>query len=366
MNIEKLTAQTPAEIRTRVQRRQQGMFPLWLATNHFCGEGFWFWVIPLHGVTSLGLVYDRTLFDAERVSSPRKLIEWACQEFPLFERDLPRRRVLDSARLPSYAYDCMQTLSHEKWAISGMAGRFSDPLYSPGSDLIAYYNSLIVDTILSKNGEEVRRKCELYEPLMKVFYQAYVPSYAVSYDVLGSQEVFNLKYSWELAVYFSFYVFPFVNDLFTDAAFVGCFLRKFAQLGPINGNLQQFLSGYFQWRKKREPIPRAVLSDFSELTPLSKAEKAFYQIGFSGQEAEEVLDEHLQNLKEFARFVLAYVSSIVVGDEKVLLNQSFVRSIRLKSCAFDPAAIERDYSHHVRCTEQYQWKLDPFVMEKFR
>ena len=34
-----------------------------LATNHFCGYGWWVWVIPLSGgETSIGLVYDKTLF----------------------------------------------------------------------------------------------------------------------------------------------------------------------------------------------------------------------------------------------------------------------------------------------------------------
>ena len=40
---------------------KQGNFPFFLATNHFCGEGRWFWVIPLHGKTSLGLVYDKSV-----------------------------------------------------------------------------------------------------------------------------------------------------------------------------------------------------------------------------------------------------------------------------------------------------------------
>ena len=53
---------------------------------------------------------------------------------------------------------------------------------------------------------------------MRVMYESYVPSYAVSYDCLGDQEAFTLKYTWELAVYFGFYVVPMINNLFTDTA----------------------------------------------------------------------------------------------------------------------------------------------------
>ena len=231
VNIEKLTDSSPAKIRTKRDRQHQGMTPLWLATNHFCGEGFWFWVIPLQGKTSLGLVYDQAVISADDVKTAEQLIAWACKKFPLFERDLLDREVLDFGRLPDFAYDCRRTISENRWAVTGMSGRFTDPLYSPGSDLIAYYNGMIVEAIMESDPEILGRKCEVYEALMRVVYEAYLPSYAVSYDALGDQEVFNLKYAWELAIYFGFYVFPFINDFFTDLTFIPIFFRKFALLG---------------------------------------------------------------------------------------------------------------------------------------
>lgn len=365
VNIEKLTDASFAEIRKKPDRREQGMIPLWLATNHFMGEGFWFWVIPLQGLTSLGLVYDKALFDQDQVSTPEKLIAWACREFPLFERDLPERRILDSARLLDYAYDCKQTISPSKWGISGMAGRFTDPLYSPGSDLITFYNSMLVDAILSDTRAELEQKCEIYEPLMKVFYEAYVPSYAVSYGALGDQEVFTLKYAWELAIYFSFYVFPVINDLFTNRPFIQRFFRKFAQLGPINRNLQQFMIDFFGWKKQHSLPSAKVLNDFMELTPLKVAETAFYEVGVSESESEEVLEQHLQNLKEFARFIYAYITSRVLDDETIACNRSFVESIRLRDYGFDPEAMRRKAEIHRNCADVYAWNLDPEGMRKF-
>ncbi len=365
VNIEKLTDASLAEIRKKQDRREQGMIPLWLATNHFMGEGFWFWVIPLQGLTSLGLVYDKALFDEKQVATPEKLIEWACREFPLFERDLPDRRILDAARLLDYAYDCKQTISPSKWGMSGMAGRFTDPLYSPGSDLISLYNSMLVDAILSESQQELERKCEIYEPLMKVFYEAYVPSYSISYGALGDQEVFALKYAWELAIYFSFYVFPVINDLFTDRTFIQVFFRKFAQLGPINRNLQRFMIDFFGWKKEQGiPIVK-VLNDFMELTPLKEAESAFYEVGTSQSENEEVLDRHLQNLKEFARFIYAYVTSRVLDDERALRSRSFVESIKLKDYRFEPESMRRELQDHGDDPETYVWSLDPEGMRKF-
>lgn len=365
VNIEKLTDMPLAEMRKKPDRREQGFIPLWLATNHFMGEGFWFWVIPLQGLTSLGLVYDRELFDENRVSTPEKLIQWACEEFPLFQRDLPNRKLLDAARLLSYAYDCRQTISASKWGMAGMAGRFTDPLYSPGSDLISLYNTMLVDTILSKDQAEIDSKVEIYEPLMKVFYEAYVPSYALCYNALGDQEAFSMKYSWELAIYFSFYVFPFINDFFTNRQFIQTFFRKFAQLGPINRNMQKFLSAYYEWKKGQDLPNHKVLFDFFEFTPLKYTETAFYEVGLDQAGAEEVLERQLENLKEFARYLYAGVASRILGDNRVVYNRAFVESIKLREFSFDPEAIRAQYETHKNCEEVYSWRLDAEGMKKF-
>ena len=45
-----------------------------LATNHFCGYGWWSWVIPQeNGETSVGLVWDKRLFDPGlKAAGPRE------------------------------------------------------------------------------------------------------------------------------------------------------------------------------------------------------------------------------------------------------------------------------------------------------
>ena len=78
----------------------------------------------------------------------------------------------------------------------GEAGRFTDPLYSPGSDFIGFYNTLITDAILTTDAGELLGKCQLYEYVMRAIYESLLPTYAVSYDALGDQETFVLKYTW--------------------------------------------------------------------------------------------------------------------------------------------------------------------------
>ena len=369
VDVEKLTDSTPRQIRGNPDRSVTGHVPFWLATNHFCAEGLWFWVIPLQGKTSLGLVFDKTVvdFDHRDVFTVERATEWVCKNFPLFARDLPQREVLDFGGLKDYSYDCAQTISAERWAMAGEAGRFSDPLYSPGSDLISFYNTMIVDAIETGDDRELAEKCSLYENLMRAVYAAYIPSYAKSYDVLGDQEAFCLKYSWELTVYFAAYVFPFINELFTDRRFALAFLRLFSQLGPMNRGIQELLSDFFQWKKtNRRPPDGPRFFDFTEIEALARAETTFYRVGVDTSEAKTVLAEQVRSLRELARFVVAHVASVVLDDERVATDRAFVEGVDLDAIAFDPEGWRARWQGGAGIRgEPYPWSFDPTVMSRF-
>ncbi len=382
VDIEKLTDLDNAGRRKRPDRRATGHLPFWLATNHFMGDGFWFWVIPLQGKTSLGLVYDRETFPAERVRSAEDLLSWACEEFPFFRRDLPEREVLGFSGYRDYSHDCARTLSPQRWAMSGEAGRFTDPLYSPGSDLIAIHNTLIVDAIRTEDTAELASKVRQYETMMRAVYEAYVPSYVLSYDTLGDREAFALKYAWELTVYFSFYVFPFINDLLTDRRFGLSFLNKFARLGPVNSRMQELLTAYFGWKKERGlGVVRAgegeaetpTWFDFLSVGPLARSEKAFYDVGVGVNEAKRLLAEHLQNLEEMGRWVIAHIASVVLDDPRVLTHRGFIETLDPAKERFDPegwagvwAKLEAEVEAEVEGDEPYDWGFDPMVLHDAR
>jgi flavin-dependent dehydrogenase len=367
LDIERLTDLSPKERRLHPHRAALGHFPPFLATNHFCGEGFWFWVIPLHGRTSLGLVYDVGCVPRAEVGSGPKMVEWICKRYPLFARALAGREVIDASGFVDFAHDCAQTLSADRWALCGEACRFTDPLYSPGGDLISLYNTLICDAILTPDPERLPGKVRLYESLARSIYEAYVPSYAVSYQTLGDQEVYTLRYTWELAIYFSFYVFPFVNDLFTDPTFGTGFLRRFARLGPINRGLHELLVAFYYWKRDRgEPLPPGpVFFDFYEVPALKAAETCFYKVGVSSEEARRVLDEQLDNLEDQARWIYAHIASVVTGDPRAL-SRPFVHGIDVHHLAFEPAEMERRVAAVPPAASAYPWKLQPPCMARFR
>lgn len=367
LNIERLTDLKWQQVRTKPDRQALGHYPFWLATNHFSEEGLWFWVIPLRNKTSLGLVFEHGCVDHNEVNSQARLTDWVVRHFPCFARDLPQRKILHFSGLADFSHGCAQTISAERWALAGEAGRFLDPLYSPGSDFIALHNTMIVDAVKTRDRAELEGKCRRAEQLVRALYEAFVPSYATSYITLGDPESYSLKYSWELAVYFGFYVFPFINDFFTEPRFVPGFLKRFSRLGRLNHSLQQLIADFYRWRIRAcEPLREPVFFDFMTFPALVAAETTFYKVGVSVDEAREVLDGQLGHLETFARWIAAYIASRAIDRPDAVRDRAFVESLDLENLRFDPGALAGEYRTLAGSRGEYEWPFDPKLYDVMR
>lgn len=366
LDVERLTDRSQAALRNALHRRDIGHAPLWLATNHFCREGLWLWVIPLHGATSLGVVFDGSVLDFSEVASGPLLREWICRTFPLFSHDLPRRRILAHSGFRDFALDCSRAISGDRWGLTGEAGRFLDPLYSSGTDFIAVHNTLLVNAMQARDPAERLARCRRHDLLARVLYEGFVPGFTTGYAALGDQEAFTLKYAWELSVYFSFYVFPFINGLFTSARFVPPFLDRFSRLGAVNRGLQEVLTGFARWKRMRPPPAAPVRFELSRLPALSRALENLQITTTDEKEALAILDAQIEDCLELARFVAAHVAAVVAGDPAAVHSREFVEGIDLQRLAFDPEAMP-GRRHPVGDRDRpWRWGFDPAIFEPFR
>ena len=238
----------------------------------------------------------------------------------------------------------------------GEAGRWTDPLYSPGGDVISIYNTLVTDSILTADQAELESKVPLYEQLEQAVYQAYVPSFAISYECLGDQEAYSLKYVWELTIYFGFYVFPFINDLFTDRRFLIHFLRNFSKLGRVNLVLQTFIKHYYDWKKaNREPHTSPIFFEFYEIQGLAVAEQTFYKVGVLVEDARTVLDDQLANTMTLAKYIAAHIYAMVLDEPGLVWNRPFLEQLDTERLNFDPDAMRAEYAPFAPSTDRYEW-----------
>ena len=122
----------------------------WRSTNHMCGPGYWFWLIPLaSGAHSLGIVCDARMHPLEGMNTHAKAMDWLREHQPQVARSLeaPQHRLQDFMFLRDFSYGCKQVFSADRWALTGEAGLFLDPFYSPGSDFIAISNTYVCDLV---------------------------------------------------------------------------------------------------------------------------------------------------------------------------------------------------------------------------
>jgi hypothetical protein len=121
-------------------------------------------------------------------------------------------------------------------------------------------------------------------------------------------------------------------------------MRKFGLLGPINRNLQKFLSGFFHWKQTHiGPPVETGMNDFYEMTPLRNAETLFYKVGLTPEEASDVLDKQFQTLRDFARWIVAQVYATVLDNPAIADDAAFRDRIRLRDLQFDPEKMRMEY-----------------------
>ncbi|MBJ7575700.1 FAD-dependent oxidoreductase [Luteimonas sp. MC1828] len=179
----------------------------WRSTNHMCGPGYWFWLIPLaSGSHSVGIVCDAKMHPLDTMNTHAKAMDWLREHQPHVARELdkPQHALQDFLFLRHFSYGCKQVYSGHRWALTGEAGLFLDPFYSPGSDFIAISNTYVCELIdRDLAGESVAMHASIYQQLYFSFYENTLSLYQDQYPVFGHPVVMPLKVLWDYAYYWS-------------------------------------------------------------------------------------------------------------------------------------------------------------------
>ena len=108
-----------------------------LATNHFCGYGYWCWAIPHGGgETSVGVVYDKRMFKWPTEGRIKEQFRHFVTQEVAGLRDLLAPATMDEDDFLAYAHLPYRSRQYAGpgWGLVGDAGAFMDPYYSPGLD----------------------------------------------------------------------------------------------------------------------------------------------------------------------------------------------------------------------------------------
>jgi flavin-dependent dehydrogenase len=238
----------------------------WLSTNHLVGPGYWVWLIPLaSGSHSVGIVADPALQPLERMNTFERAMQWLAERQPRLHEDLLGKAHLlqDFMFFKRFSYGCRQVFSGQRWALTGEAGLFLDPFYSPGSDFIAISNTYITDLVeRDLAGRRIDTHARLYDEIYHSFYETTLALYQDQYALFGDPEVLPSKVIWDYAYYWGVLAqFAFQGRL-TDLHALGALREDLLRCQALNVQVQAFFRAWSAMSEKRNP---AVMHDQASL-----------------------------------------------------------------------------------------------------
>ena len=220
----------------------------WRSTNHLCGPGYWVWMIPLaSGAHSIGIVADGALHPLDTLNTHDKAMAWLRVHQPALAAALafPRHRLQDFHFLRHFSHGCRQLFSARRWAITGEAGLFLDPFYSPGSDFIAISNGYVAELIArDRAGRDFTAHADLYQQLLRSFHDAMMTLYQGQYALFGDARVMPVKVIWDYTFYWALLAPLYYAGKLTDLGLLGRLRPQFADAAALNAAMQPLLRGW--------------------------------------------------------------------------------------------------------------------------
>ncbi len=192
-----------------------------LATNHFCGFGWWCWVIPLTGgETSIGVVWDERYYTPPATGSPRA-------DYERFVRTCPGlRELLEGAEIDSDDFRTYRHLAYrakrfagDGWVLVGDAASFIDPFYSPGLDfasMSAYASALLISRQLNGEleGAELTTAVEDHNGDFDRSYERWFTGlYEDKYAIFGDAELMAAAFLLDTSLYYLGVVGPVYRNV---------------------------------------------------------------------------------------------------------------------------------------------------------
>ena len=219
-----------------------------LSTNHLMGPGYWVWLIRLaSGSTSVGIVTDASTHPFEEINRFERALNWLHEHEPQCAQVIEHHRdqIQDFRVMKDYSYSCQQLYSSDRWGLTGEAGVSLDPLYSPGSDLIAIGNGLICDLVVRDlKGEDIRGRATVHDRLFLSLTSIWINVYEKQYTLMDNAQIMVAKIIWDTAFYWGVFGLLYFHDTFRNIADSPGVAANLSKIAILSNRVQAF---YREW-----------------------------------------------------------------------------------------------------------------------
>lgn len=307
----------------------------YLSTVHFMDKGYWVWIIPLgSGNTSIGIVADPAVHSFDEINTYEKALTWMAKNEPLCHKMLEPKSndLIDFLFLKHYAHHTGRLYSDERWGVTGEAGAFLDPLYSPGTDFIALNNTWLTDLITRElKGEDISVRATVFEQSHLALLENWIPVYQNKYLLMGNTQIMVIKIFWDWATYWAVPALLFTNQGFIDIKILKELFSTPTGLGRKFGELSRRMQDLFSaWA----PYDTEIFSN-RYIDPLDLDYLKAFQHGIEKQYAPKDLVEKIRQnmaiLEKVAAEIFRHVSAQVYDTQMDIMVDPYTISLDKKS-----------------------------------
>lgn len=288
-----------------------------LATNHLMGAGYWLWVIALpDGYTSFGIVVDPSIHAPDQFRNWPAALRWLHEHEPVAARMLAplEDRMADYRSLKHPAHDTARFYHTDRWGLTGDAGAFLDPLYSPGTDFIALGNSWLTELISRDlEGADIRLPVMMYERAHRSLLQGWSKLYQGMYPLMGKTQLMIFKIIWDWATYWAVPCLMFMNGGYTQPETLKGYSAAPGHLGQRFSRLNASIQAFFKaWGAYDMPACQHTQLNFFDVQSLDRLHKGLH-IRHRSDALLSQLEQNLQLLERMAAEMFRMAAGQVHG-----------------------------------------------------
>ncbi len=299
-DISELVPRSNSEFHGRIRESRR-----WHSTTHIMGEGYWIWIIPLcSGYTSIGIVADENLHPIAQRSTFRRALAWMGARWPQIAEWLSDDAPADFHAFRDYAHFSKQVFSPSRWATVGVAGCFTDALYSIGGDLIAWSNTIVAH-LIEKDlaGETIGDLTALYNRLYLSMVDFNLEFFRNTFFCFRNDRVLLTKILWDGVSYFAYFGRILVGGLLDQPQLLPQLIELAERFLALQKRVQQLFrdwaanTGHFRVRPGHRPVP---------VVPPEPFDKVLLSPRIFEQTPDDILQDLRRNLTIMEEMAVCY------------------------------------------------------------
>lgn len=317
-----------------------------IGTIHLMGKGYWVWIIVLpSNATSIGIVADPEYHPLSEFNSLEKMIQWLHKHEPQCAAVIEARKdqIQDFLAVKHFSHGCKRLFSKDRWCITGEAGVFADPFYSPGTDFISINNTLICDLLMRDfEGEEIAALAEQYNFNLLGLFKLYLNTYQNQYPVMGNEQVMLAKIIWDWAIYWGVNAFMFFRENKSfDLQWLSTVQSEMRRFNELNNTMQSLFK---EWDRIENPVVSDQLFSLLDLEFLYKLHTGLV-VDLDSEESRAQLIENIRTLEILAREYCRYVSALKdPAEPSMKAAQELIESLKLDQSLTASERMQNDLS----------------------